>query len=191
MPSSTAIDPSDRAHPAAPPEPYLHFLAREGQLVFRVLLFLSLAATVALMVTIFYLAIIPALFAVGCFVMLFLADRAEESTRDPAAPPPRDWADGPLPGEAAAPVDGRDQQQQREVTKAVHHRLTRVGIEVVGAAIIISVVMCGLTFGWDKLAIGGLFFFGYIILLTTPVWLGWMEEEAEDEVLAHEKEKHS
>ena len=149
----------------------------------------SLLTTVVLMVTIFYLAIIPAFFALAFFVMLLLANRAELSTRDPEAPAPRDWAEGPLPGEPVAKVDS-EVEEKAEVTKAVQHRLNRIGIEVVVAAIVIAVVMGGLTFGWSKVAFGALFLFGYVILVTTPVWLGWMEEEVEEEVSSHEQEVH-
>ena len=117
MPASKAIDPVARPEGSERSEPYLHFLVREGQLILRILLLMSVAATVGLMVTIFYLAIIPAIFAIVFLVLLLVANRAEESTRDPESPAPRDWAEGPFPGEPVATTAEEAEDAEERVRK--------------------------------------------------------------------------
>ncbi len=172
-------------------ESYIHFLARESQWVLRAIIVICIAAVLLLMFTVFYLAFIPALVLLAAYCALLIADYIEYKTHQPGDP---GWEDE-LPVheaaalrqkrmEAAQPAEGEVPQ---EVSDAVKARLTKTIVVIVASVAIAAVMVAGFFLGRDIVAIGALILFAYWLFIAAPLWLGWLEDEAEDE--AHRAEE--
>ena len=166
-------------------ESYLHFLLRESRVALQWATILSLIATVALMMTFFFWAIVPAIALLVSYGLLLIANdlqqRVEvrdEKSGGPAATVMTLENQTAPAGEVAEPL----WQDEKGPDAVVRRRLTWIGIEVVIGAALLALLAAGLLFQWRIVAIASLVLFAYIIFVMAPIWLGWMEEDMNDEV---------
>lgn len=178
-------DLASRTHTRGHQEGFIHFLAREGQLALRWAVGLSVAATVLTMIVMFYWAILPAMAALFFYILLLISDFIEGRTQQPGDPV----------NDIVAPERGIEERadliedpQQHHVTMQVRRRLTRTVAGIVIGIAIAAVMMAGILFGIELLAIGGLIVFAYWLLIAAPLWLGWLNDEAEEETHRAEQE---
>lgn len=187
----TIRSPQDLASRAQTPEHqegFIHFLAREGQRALRWAVGLSVAATVFTMIVMFYWAILPAMASLFFFILLLISNFVEERTNQPGDPV----------NDIIAPERGIEERadiienpQQHHVTMQVRRRLTRTIAGIVIGIAVAAVMMAGILFGIELLAIGGLIVFAYWLLIAAPLWLGWLNDEAEEETQRAEAEAES
>lgn len=176
-------------------ESYLHFVARESQWVLRIIAICSAGATILLMFTIFYLAFIPAMTMLLSYCLLLIADYIEYRTHKPGDP---GWEDELPPTQRAAiaaedaMVDAATVDPAAErVQDAVTARLTKTLIGILAAMAIVSLVVAAIFLDFEVLAIGGMILFCYWLFIAAPLWLGWLEDEAEEETHRAEEESYT
>jgi len=163
-------------------EGYFHFLARECRLLLRWAVLISAAATVLTMFTLFYWAILPAIVLLIAYALLLFANEAEALSHQPGDP----GDEAPAVGGEGAAVEylPPEEVERREVGQAVEKRMTRTVLEIllgVGVLALVIAVILGVSHGnWKYLALGGLILFAYMLLVAAPLWLGWVEDEAEE-----------
>jgi hypothetical protein len=180
------LNVDQRPHQDSPrEESYLHFLLRESRVALQWIAILSLIATVALMMTFFFWAIVPAIALLVSYGLLLIANDLQQRVEI------RDEKSGGLaarvvtlenqaapPGEIAEPL----WDEEKGPDAVVRRRLTWIGIEVVIGAALLALLAAAILFHWRIVAIAALVLFAYIIFVMTPIWLGWMEEDMNDEV---------
>ena len=168
---------------AAQAESLTHFAAREGQLVLRWFAIGSAAVTVATMVVFWFWAIIPALVFLASICLLFVANEIEaRTTRGSRLQPalPRTQASEVLRGES----------HRDEIPMSIVVRETKTGVKIVVGAGMAALVLAAIAFGWQWLGFGTLLIFSYMIFVMAPVWLGWIEDEIEEETERVKHEPH-
>jgi hypothetical protein len=163
-------------------ESYSHFLAREVQIVLRWVVFISAALVVLLMFTFVWFAVLPAAVMIIAYGLLLIADFAEYRTYRPGYP---GHEEAPA-AEAMAAAADRTMVERERIAAAVHLRLRRTIAGIVGGAAIAALAVVGFIFGRDPalrpvLGIGAMILFAYILLVAAPFWMGWIEEQADEE----------
>lgn len=170
-------------------ESYLHFLARESQLFLEILIVISLVLTVLLMISFFFFAFIPVtvlLVAYGLLVLANAAERHTESGRHPGESPEGDRAPSGIERavEAASkPSEGPARRRGWGIRseEALRWRLFRVTLEILAGAGLIAFVMAALVLPIELTMLGVGLLFAYIVFITAPVWLAWLNDESSDE----------
>ncbi len=168
---------------AAHAESLTHFAAREGQLVLRWVANGSAAATVATMVVFWFWAIIPALVFLASICLLFVANEVEARTTRGSQP------QAALPGTQASAVS-HDESHRDEIPISIIVREAKTGLKIVVGAGAAALVLAAIAFGWQWLGFGTLLIFSYMIFVMAPVWLGWIEDEIEEETERLQHEPH-
>lgn len=167
-------------------ESYTHYLARESQVFLEVLIVCSLVATVLLMITFFFFAFIPVIVLLLSYGLLVLANAIERHT-----------ATGAPFGAAEEAADvrraGSDPTQAGTVRMtfgkgwgirsedALRRRLARVTIEILAGAGLLALVMASIVLPLELVILGVGVLFAYIVFITAPVWLAWLNDETSDE----------
>jgi fatty acid desaturase len=163
-------------------ESAVHFFAREAKIVLRWAVLIFGLATVMSMIAFFPLAIVPAIALLASFVLLMIAHRIELRSAQPGDPHDETAEDLERikREEATATVDPEAIKQERidEAVERTWHR-TAAGI-IVGVAVI-ALAIAAIIFGPELLILGGFILFAYMLLVAAPVWLGWLNDEAEGE----------
>lgn len=197
-----AVLPADSARDADRPDPgrrerFSHFLARECQVILEIVVVVSLIATVVTMATVYMFAIIPAAILLVSYGLLMVANHVEKKTNDA---PPTAETDEVV---AAATKAGRsvthdasgiadrvvhedltetERTGQYQVSLAVRHRLTRVTLYILTGVVAIALVLAWTALPGEVLALGIFVLSAYILAVSAPVWLAWLERDMEDEV---------
>jgi len=170
-------------------EGFLHYVAREGRVFLQWTTVLSLFATVGMMVTPFwFLAIIPAGILLASYILLTLTNEVEKRSDGQAhAELER--------SETAAIVDiDHDAADAGRLHPRDAHLVKREGKTAI--AIVVAIMVIALLFAAFKLpaqvfAIGAFVVFAYMLLIAAPLWLGWFNDDIEDEThrIEHDAEK--
>lgn len=169
----------ERDAAGVPHESYLHFAAREARLALRWLVILSAIATVVTMVIAWFFALIPAMLLLVFYVLLAMTNIIEHRSTGPheedeeMAGPRAEAAAAPTPHEIELAI-------KRESDDAFDARTMRIIIEIVAGLSVIALVIAGLLFGWELLAIGAVVLLAYMLLIAAPVWLGWIEDDVSE-----------
>lgn len=162
-------------------ESFMHVIARDFQWLLRGLCVLLLIGTAVAMVVFWYAAIPLVLLLVLCYALLVIADGVEQRTTDEPTAAPRIRVDAAA---AAAQVrQAAEAERAIEQRRRLEPRLTRIALEVLAGALVLGAVGAGLAigaFGWKLLPIALLVLTGYAILVTTPMWLAWMEDDVDE-----------
>ncbi len=163
-------------------ERFVHFLARESRFVLRILVIGALAATILSMVSLWYLAIIPAIFLLVAYAALLMVREVEHRTEEPGtgAPPP------PVVAERETIHDEPGEPLNAEQFKLVA-RESKTGLWIllgVGVAAICFALVA--TFAFDLISpqfllLAAFVLFAYILLVMAPVWIGAIEDDIEDQ----------
>lgn len=174
---------SDGAPNAVHHESATHFFAREAKLVLRWAVFIFGAATILTFMTFFFFAIVPAIALVASLALLMIVSFIEKQTTQPGDPHDETAEDQLRTRETqqSAEVDPEAAKQIR-IDDAVERKSARIIIGIVVSVAVIALIIAGVMFGRELFIIGGFIFFAYMLLVATPVWLGWLNDEAEDEV---------
>jgi Ca2+/Na+ antiporter len=177
--TQTAQHQADR-----PRETFLHVVARDFKWALRAACLLLLIATVVFMTTIFPLAIPTVILLLLCYALLVIAESVEHRTEHATSTADQTpGAEAPSADSPAAPEAQRRQQR----TTTIERRVTRISLEVLGGALVLAAGLGAAVFHWTVLPIAGLVLLGYIILVTAPVWLAWMEDDVEEAVKPHRR----
>jgi hypothetical protein len=166
--------------PARREESFVHFVAREGRVVLRILVIGSLIATAVTMITFWFWAFVPAVVLLISWGLLLITNDLEERTH----------VEGEMPldrAEAATPAVP-DQSRAlhlpgHEVPDAVFKRESRLGIEVAIGVGLAALILCGILMPWKLLAIGALVVFAYMLAIMAPVWLGALEDDIDKQAV--------
>jgi Flp pilus assembly protein TadB len=163
-----------------------HLLARETQIALELIIVVSIIATVVVFSTLYMFAIIPATVVLIAYGLLMLANTLEKRTRTVGSD-----AHGPETGPTV--VNRSDESihedhsveahtPEARVQSAVQRCVTRVTIECAAGAALIAVALAFSVLDWKLVTLGIFVLFAYILLVTTPVWLAWLEDDLHDEV---------
>ena len=180
--SNANVQPENQS-PPADGQPFIHFLAQSSQSFLKVMIVLSLVLTILMMASFFFYAFIPVTVLLISYGLLVLAISIERQTA-----PPED-AQAELAAQTQAVEVEVETEAERRFRRgwrirsesALRRRLTRVGIEVlIGAALLAAVLGTAvMPRGTIILGIGVLFC--YILLLSSPMWLAWLNDVTGDE----------
>lgn len=162
-------------------ENVIHFAARESEVVLKWVVVLSGLATIGTLITFWMLAWIPALIFVGSLVLLLISEVIERRSETPAE---TDARLGRVRGERTVKEDRHlvvDPQSralvQRESTIGMG---ILIGVGVLAIGVALALALFGIVpLKWVLVA--GFFVFCYMLLVAAPLWLGWIEDDIEDE----------
>lgn len=158
-------------------EGFLHYLAREGRVILRWVIGISLIATLAVMVSPFlFLAPIPALILLASYV-LFMLTREVERRADPVA----DYAflARESAGESEVMENASEEQQVHPHTMRLVKREGATGVAILAGVMVIALLIAVFTLPWEVVAIGAFVVTAYMLLVAAPVLLGWIEDDIE------------
>lgn len=169
-------------------ESYIHFLARECRLILRwVVIFLAVTTAVTFG-TLFYWAVLPGILLLIAYSMLMFANSLENSTRKPGDPGAEEMTSLAEPTEELPVSSSED--EKRVINAAIWARLTKIGIAIALGVAALAVIVAGAVFGGELLVLGTFILFAYMLLVAAPLWLGWLEDEAEEVTHQVEHELH-
>jgi hypothetical protein len=136
------------------------------------------------MIVFFPIAIVPAVLLLAAFIVLMIAHVIERRTLQPGDPHDETAEDQQrLHREGvvlrADPDIARKQRIQEAVEAKSRRTIVGIIVSIAVAALVIAVLVFGRQF--ELLMIGGFILFAYMLLVATPVWLGWLNDEAEFE----------
>ncbi|MHC4989393.1 MAG: hypothetical protein ACYTGC_00290 [Planctomycetota bacterium] len=158
-------------------ETFLHIAARDFQWALRGACVLLLLATAVFMIVFWPMAIPTVILLVVSYVLLLIADGLEHRT-DPHAG--SDAARAVASVAAPTELDERTARLDKAHREMIERRVTRIAIEVLtGALILAGALAISSGVSWEMVPIAGLVIVGYIVFVTTPVWLAWMEDDIE------------
>ncbi len=162
-------------------ESYVHFLARESQLFLEIVIVASIVMTVLLMVTFFFFAFIPVILLLLSYGLLVLANTIERHTE----PGQAEHSGGGIEGavariEAASKPPSRRTGGIRSETQ-LRRRLARVTLEILIGAGLLAFVMASIALPLELTILGVGVLFAYIVFITAPVWLAWLNDETSEE----------
>lgn len=155
----------------------LHFVARGGGIALRWVIGATLIATILVMVSpMWFLAPLPPLVLLVSY-MLFVLSRAVQKRSDAHS----EWmlARHDVAGEADVMEDASQMDQLPPRTRRIVRREVAHGMAILATAIVIAVLVAALFLPWRVATIGAFVAAAYIILVTIPVWLGWIEDDIE------------
>jgi len=163
-------------------ESSLHFFAREAKLVLRWAVFVFGAATVLTFMTFFFFAIIPAIALVAALALLMIAHAVEQQSMKPGDPHDETAEDQrQMRQEAMVVAADPDAAQKQRIEEAVERKTARIVAGIIVCVAVAALIIAGAMFGRELFIIGGFILFAYMLLVATPVWLGWLNDQAEDE----------
>jgi hypothetical protein len=169
-----------RPESAGREEGFLHYVAREGRVVLRWTIGACLVAIVACMVSpgFFFLAVIPAIVLLAAYILLLLANEIERRS-DSVAHEALERAE--TAGFVDVVEDHAEDDQLEAVQAEIVKRESRVGITILVAVLIVASIIAFVIFDLKLLAIGAFVLFAYMLLIAAPFWLGWFNDDIEDE----------
>lgn len=162
-------------------ESYTHFLARESQLFLEILIVVSLVMTVLLMVTFFFFAFIPVIVLLLSYGLLVLANAIERRTDSGTqSVVPKRVLDDPS---TAIAIEDKPRLTAWRIRSddALRRRLARVTIEILVGAGLLAFVMATIVLPVELTLLGVGVLFAYIVFISAPVWLAWLNDESSDE----------
>ena len=169
--------------PASREEGFLHYMAREGRHILRWIIGASLVAIVICMVTIWFAAIIPAIVLMAAYVLMVIA-REVERRSDAEADAVFESAAVAQAGDVIE--DHAEDDQLAPAQAELVYRESKTGFIIVFAVMAAAALIAFILFDLKVLAIGALVVFSYVMFIAAPLWLGWFNDDIEDETLRHE-----
>jgi 1,4-dihydroxy-2-naphthoate octaprenyltransferase len=165
-------------YPASREEGFLHYMAREGRHILRWIIGASLVAIVICMVTIWFAAIIPAIILMAAYVLMVIA-REVERRSDAEADAVFESAEVAHAGDVVE--DHAEDDQLAPAQAELVYRESRTGFIIVLAVMAAAALIAFILFDLKVLAIGALVVFSYVMFIAAPLWLGWFNDDIEDE----------
>lgn len=163
-------------------EGFVHFLAREGRVVLRWTVIALLIATIITMATFFWFAVIPGILLLIAYAMLLMVREIEHRSEH------REEGDtAAIAARAAAEEDQSMPEEVDPVDMALVKRESKTGLWILAVVGVVALVLAGLAIFAGKLVepkllvIVAFVLFAYMMLVMAPVWLGWIEDDIEDE----------
>ena len=185
MDTAANLHSSRLTHNENPPheEGYLHYLAREGRWALRWCIGLCMIGIVVTMVSpIWFVAFIPAGVMFLCVVLLVIANAVEKRS-DVEAHDELERA------ETATVMDVTEDHAEDDrvgvVAGQIVKRESKTGVVILCVALLAALLVAFLAIGQGVFLrifpILALVVFAYMILLMAPVWLGWINQDIENE----------
>jgi hypothetical protein len=165
---------------AQPEEGFLHYIAREGRVFLRWTIGICIIAIVGCMVSpgFFFVAVIPALLMLAAFVLLVLANEVERRSDTVA----HDALERTEKATINDLIENHAEDDQLPAATAhLVRREGRTGIVILVSAMVVAVMIAFIMFDFRLFAIGALVIFAYMLLISAPLWLGWFNDDIEDE----------
>lgn len=159
-------------------EGFLHYLAREGREFLRWTIGACLIAIVVCMVTIWFAAIVPAVILLVAYVLLVLANEVERRS-DVQAHAVLELRESAIASDIIN--DEAESGQLAPVEAAIIRRESKTAIAIIVSVSLAALLIAAIAFPSPVLAIGAFVVFAYMLLVAAPLWLGWIEDDIEDE----------
>lgn len=159
-------------------EGFLHYVAREGRTALRWTIGISLIAIVVCMVTLWFLAVVPALILLTAYTLLALTEQVERHS-DAAAHHALEESETAIDHDVIE--NHAEDDQLQPVDAKIVNRETKIGAGVLIAATLTALLIASILFNVQVVAIGSLVVFAYMLLISAPFWLGWFNNDIEDE----------
>lgn len=158
-------------------EGFLHYVAREGRVVLRWIIGISLVATLAVMVSpMLFLAPIPALILLASYILFVLTREVEKRSDDVAE---RTIALRETAGDSEVMEDAAEMHQVHPHTMRIVKREGATGVAILAGVMVIALLIACFTLPWEVIAIGAFVVTAYMLLVAAPVLLGWIEDDIE------------
>jgi 4-hydroxybenzoate polyprenyltransferase len=160
-------------------EGYLHYVAREGRWALRWCIGLCIVGIAITMITpLWFVAFVPAGVMLLCGILLVLANYVEKRS-DRAAHEVVERAE-------TAPIQGivedhAEDDRVAPVTQKIVERESKTGLVILFIVVLAALLIAFIFLPTPVFAIGALVVFAYMLLLMAPVWLGWFNDDIEDE----------
>jgi hypothetical protein len=159
-------------------EGFLHYMAREGRHILRWIIGISLVAIVVCMVTIWFAAIIPAIILMAAYVLMVIAREVE---RRSDAECDAKFEEATVAKTTDVVEDHAEDDQLAPAQAELVYRESKTGFIIVIAVMLAAALIAFILFDLKLLAIGALVLFAYMMLIAAPLWLGWFNDDIEDE----------
>ncbi|MHC5022289.1 MAG: hypothetical protein ACYTGG_00055 [Planctomycetota bacterium] len=141
----------------------------------RFLLYSALIVTAAFLVLLWQSTFAPAIVLVVVYCLLVLVSvlihRARQAMR-------AHYAAAAAAEPAVAPGEP---PSEREVLIAEEKVGLRIGLEILGGLVVLSVLLASILLDWRLVAIGSMVIFGLLTFLGSPFWLAIITEKVENE----------
>jgi Flp pilus assembly protein TadB len=169
-------------------EGYLHYLAREGRWALRWCIGLCIVGIAITMITpLWFVAFVPAGVMLLCGILLVIANYVEKRSDREA----HDVLErNENAGSSQVVEDHAEDDRLTPATQELVKRESKAGLLILFVAILAALLIAFIFLPTPVFAIGALVVFAYMLLLMAPVWLGWINEDVEQETqrLEHAEE---
>jgi Flp pilus assembly protein TadB len=169
-------------------EGYLHYLAREGRWALRWCIGLCIVGIAITMITpLWFVAFVPAGVMLLCGILLVIANFVEKRS-DSEAHDVLERKENA--GSSQVVEDHAEDDRLTPATQELVKRESKAGLVILFVAILAALLIAFIFLPTPVFAIGALVVFAYMLLLMAPVWLGWINEDVEQETqrLEHAEE---
>lgn len=166
-------------------ESLTHYFIHDGKLIMRWASIVLAGATIVTMFTFAIVAIIPAILFGGALLGLYLTTILEQRTAHKpdilgdAGEVSQAGTVGKADGGALS--EGDEDGDESDVPMRIIKRETMIVVEVLIGVGALAFVLAGLLFGWKVLGIAALVLVAYMLFVTAPILLGWLEDDVEEE----------
>lgn len=160
-------------------EGYLHYVAREGRWALRWCIGLCIVGIAITMVTpLWFVAFVPAGVMLLCGILLIAANFVEKRS-DRVAHDVLERAE--TASTEGVVEDHAEDDRVEPVTQKIVQRESKTGIVILFVIVLAALLIAFIFLPTPVFAIGALVVFAYMLLLMAPVWLGWFNDDIEDE----------
>ena len=169
-----------------PEESLTHYFIHDGKLIMRWASIVLAGATIVTMFTFAIVAIIPAILFGVALLGLYLTTILEQRTAHKPDDTIVDAGEASQAGTVAKADGGAlseedDDGDESDVPMRIIKRETMIVVEVLIGVGALAFVLAGLLFGWEVLGIAALVLVAYMLFVTAPILLGWLEDDVEEE----------
>ncbi len=169
-----------------PEESLTHYFIHDGKLIMRWASIVLAGATIVTMFTFAIVAIIPAILFGVALLGLYLTTMLEQRIARKSADNIVDAGEASQAG-TVAKADGDalseedDDGDESDVPMRIIKRETMIVVEVLIGVVALAFVLAGVFFGWEVLGIAALVLVAYMLFVSAPILLGWLEDDVEEE----------
>jgi len=159
-----------------------HFAVREVQIVMRVFVALSIAATAVVMATFWFWAWVPAVVLLLAYVALIAVNSLERKTAvarfEHATREHQESMAHALDPQADTLVEAAltARHESQFTPLRVVRKVGVIGVEIVVGVALAAIGLAFILLPLELVLLGGVLFFFYMLFVMAPVWLGWMSD---------------
>jgi membrane protein implicated in regulation of membrane protease activity len=161
-------------------EGFLHYVAREGRVALRWVMGVCMALIVLFMVSpgFFFVAVLPAIVLLAAAILYYAAS-VVEARSDREAHEVVERHEVAVVGDVVEDHTEDDQlaPQEAQLVK----RESTIALIMIGCALTAAIIVAMFLLPWHVTLLGVFLLFAYIIFISAPFWLGWFNNDIEDE----------